>query len=179
MKSSRSTIPLPSSKISTRKSLVRHIFIFLCPNNLILAFIAVSTDSKASLFAWATQPRKEGDPGPSLALPLIANRNMSISRDYGALLEDERIALHGLFIIDPMGILRQMTVNNLPAGCSVDETIRLIKAFQFTVHRSLIVFHFSVHTNEIVPCRTSTARSAPRTGPRVARRSRRTWQCQA
>jgi hypothetical protein len=31
---------------------------------------------------------------------------MSISRDYGVLLEDEGIALRGLFIIDPKGVLR-------------------------------------------------------------------------
>ncbi|KAF4622192.1 hypothetical protein D9613_009426 [Agrocybe pediades] len=120
-------------------------FTFVCPTE-ILAFndalstfkslntvvYGVSTDSKFSHFAWATQPRKEGGLGPNLALPLIADRNMQISRDYGVLLEDEGIALRGLFIIDPKGILRQITVNDLPVGRSVDETIRLIKAFQFT-----------------------------------------------
>ncbi|TEB25003.1 Cys 2 peroxiredoxin [Coprinellus micaceus] len=96
------------------------------------AVLAVSTDSKYSHFAWATQSRKEGGLGPDLALPLVADRNMQISRDYGVLLEDAGIALRGLFIIDPQGILRQITVNDLPVGRSVDETIRLIKAFQFT-----------------------------------------------
>ncbi|KAK0467633.1 thioredoxin-like protein [Armillaria novae-zelandiae] len=43
------------------------------------------------------------------------------------------IALRGLFIIDPNGILRQTTVNDLPVGRSVNETICLIKVFQFTV----------------------------------------------
>lgn len=58
---------------------------------------------------------------------------MHMSRDYGVLIEDEGIALRGLFIIDPKGVLRQSTVNDLPVGRSVDETLRLIKAFQFTV----------------------------------------------
>ncbi|KAJ3509986.1 hypothetical protein NLJ89_g4927 [Agrocybe chaxingu] len=120
-------------------------FTFVCPTE-ILAFndaldrfkelnttvLGISTDSKFSHFAWATQTRKEGGLGPDLKLPLIADRNMSISRDYGVLLEDEGIALRGLFIIDPKGILRQITVNDLPVGRSVEETIRLIKAFQFT-----------------------------------------------
>lgn len=66
----------------------------------------ISTDSKFSHFAWANQSRKEGGLGPNLKLPLIADRNMQISRDYGVLLEDEGIALRGLFIIDPQGILR-------------------------------------------------------------------------
>ena len=34
-------------------------------------------------------------------------------------------------MIDPNGVLRQITVNDLPVGRSVDETLRLIKAFQF------------------------------------------------
>ena len=38
----------------------------------------------------------------------------------------------GLFIIAPDGTLRQKTVNDLPVGRSVDETLRLLKAFQFT-----------------------------------------------
>ncbi|GLB42898.1 putative C-terminal domain of 1-Cys peroxiredoxin [Lyophyllum shimeji] len=120
-------------------------FTFVCPTEILAfndalpqfkalnaAVFGISTDSKFSHFAWANQPRKEGGLGPDLKLPLIADRNMSISRDYGVLLEDEGIALRGLFIIDPKGILRQITVNDLPVGRSVDETIRLIKAFQFT-----------------------------------------------
>ena len=42
------------------------------------------------------------------------------------------VALRGLFIISPQGTLRQITVNDLPVGRSVDETLRLVKAFQFT-----------------------------------------------
>lgn len=120
-------------------------FTFVCPTE-ILAFndalprfkelnttvFGVSTDSKFSHLAWASQPRKEGGLGPDLKLPLLADRSMRISRDYGVLLEDEGIALRGLFIIDPKGILRQITINDLPVGRSVEETIRLIQAFQFT-----------------------------------------------
>jgi len=38
----------------------------------------------------------------------------------------------GLFIIDDKCILRQMTVNDLPVGRSIDEVLRLVQAFQFT-----------------------------------------------
>jgi len=44
---------------------------------------------------------------------------------------DDGISLRGLFIIDPSGIVRQITINDLPVGRSVDETLRLVKAFQF------------------------------------------------
>lgn len=38
----------------------------------------------------------------------------------------------GLFIIDGKGVLRQITVNDLPVGRSVDEVLRLVQAFQYT-----------------------------------------------
>lgn len=38
----------------------------------------------------------------------------------------------GSFIIDGLGILRQVTVNDLPVGRSVDETLRLLQAFKYT-----------------------------------------------
>ncbi|GBE85646.1 peroxiredoxin [Sparassis latifolia] len=120
-------------------------FTFVCPTE-ILAFndelqqfkdlntivLSVSTDSHFSHLAWAMKDRKEGGLGPDLKLPLVADRNMKISRDYGVLIEEEGVALRGLFIIDPKGILRQITINDLAVGRSVDETIRLVKAFQFT-----------------------------------------------
>lgn len=94
-------------------------FTFVCPTE-ILAFndalgqfkelntevLAVSTDSQYSHFAWANQARKAGGLGPELQLPLLADRNMKISREYGVLIEEMGIALRGLFIIDPQGILR-------------------------------------------------------------------------
>ncbi|KAJ7149568.1 2-cysteine peroxiredoxin [Mycena filopes] len=118
-------------------------FTFVCPTE-ILAFndalpalkeintvvLGISTDSQFSHLAWSTQPRKQGGLGPDLHLPLLADRNMAIARAYGVLLEDEGIALRGLFLI--RGVLRQITVNDLPVGRSVEETVRLLKAFQFT-----------------------------------------------
>lgn len=70
----------------------------------------VSTDSQYSHFAWAQQPRNQGGIGPDLKLPLIADRNMNISKEYGVLIEEEGIALRGLFIIDPKGIVRSVFV---------------------------------------------------------------------
>ena len=46
--------------------------------------------------------------------------------------EDAGVALRGLFIISPEGKLRQITVNDLPVGRSVDEVLRLVTAFQYT-----------------------------------------------
>lgn len=42
------------------------------------------------------------------------------------------VPFRGLFIIDGKGNLRQITINDLPVGRSVDEALRLVQAFQFT-----------------------------------------------
>uniref|UniRef100_A0A3B3DZ85 thioredoxin-dependent peroxiredoxin n=1 Tax=Oryzias melastigma TaxID=30732 RepID=A0A3B3DZ85_ORYME len=49
-----------------------------------------------------------------------------------AVINGEFKELKGLFIIDNKGILRQITMNDLPVGRSVDETLRLVQAFQYT-----------------------------------------------
>ena len=66
-------------------------------------------------------------------IPLVADVTKSISADYGVLLEDIGIALRGLFIIDPQGVLQQIIVNGLSVGRSVEEAIRLLQAYQFVV----------------------------------------------
>lgn len=63
---------------------------------------------------------------------------MGVARDYGCLIEDKGIALRASYLIDPKGVLRQITMNDLPVGRSVDEALRLVQAFQFTVSRFLI-----------------------------------------
>lgn len=117
---------------------------FVCPTEII-AFsdriadfqsrganvVFASTDSEYSLLAWTNASRRDGGLG-QINIPLLSDKNHSLSKDYGVLIEDEGIALRGLFLIDPNGIVRQITVNDLPVGRSVDETLRLIDAFQFT-----------------------------------------------
>lgn len=63
--------------------------------------------------------------------PLLSDLTKQISIDYDVLLADAGVALRGLFIIDPNGVIRQKTINDLPVGRSVDETLRLLQAFQF------------------------------------------------
>jgi peroxiredoxin (alkyl hydroperoxide reductase subunit C) len=92
-----------------------------------------------------------------MKIPLAADLTHGISKNYGVLLEDvghtlryvisndaalrwrlpwslittlSCIPCSGLFIIDEAGVLRQVTMNDLPVGRSVDETLRLVKAFK-------------------------------------------------
>lgn len=70
-----------------------------------------------------------------MKIPLLADKNTKISKSYGVYRDDDGVTFRGLFIIDDKGVLRQSTVNDLPVGRSVDETLRLVKAFQYTDDR--------------------------------------------
>lgn len=122
-------------------------FTFVCPTEII-AFsnridefrrigaevIGASTDTVHSHLAWWNTPRRQGGLG-GLTYPLLSDVTKRLASEYEVLIEegeDAGVALRGLFIISPEGILRQKTVNDLAVGRSVDETLRLVKAFQFT-----------------------------------------------
>jgi alkyl hydroperoxide reductase subunit AhpC len=62
----------------------------------------------------------------------VACHLQEIAARYGVLVKDKGVALRGLFIINPQGVLEQSTINNLPIGRSVDEALRLLQAIQFT-----------------------------------------------
>lgn len=119
-------------------------FTFVCPTEII-AFgdrieefrsintevVACSVDSQFTHLAWVNTPRRQGGLGP-IRIPLLSDLNHQISKDYDVYLEDSGHTLRGLFIIDDKGVLRQITLNDLPVGRSVDETLRLVQAFQYT-----------------------------------------------
>ena len=126
------------------KSFVCHCSTFVCPTEIIAfsdradefrkincELIACSTDSHFCHLAWVNTPRKQGGLG-SLNIPLLADKSAAISKSYGVYKEDEGLTFRGLFIIDEQQRLRQVTINDLPVGRSVDETLRLVQAFQFT-----------------------------------------------
>ena len=62
--------------------------------------------------------------------PLAADATKQVARDYGVLIEDKGVALRGLFVIDPEGILRYAVIHDLNVGRSAEETLRVIQALQ-------------------------------------------------
>ena len=50
---------------------------------------------------------------------------------HSLLVEDDTVALRGLFLLDKDGVLRHALINDLPIGRSVDEAIRVLDALQF------------------------------------------------
>ena len=61
---------------------------------------------------------------------MLSDITKEVSKQYGVLLEDEGVALRGLFIIDPDGIVRYELIHHLSVGRSVEETLRVLKALQ-------------------------------------------------
>lgn len=86
--------------------------------------LSISTDSEHSHKAWINS-----DLG-KVNFPMASDRTRTVSKDYGVLIEEEGIALRGLFIIDPEGMIRYSVVHDLGIGRSVDETLRVLKALQ-------------------------------------------------
>jgi alkyl hydroperoxide reductase subunit AhpC len=123
-------------------------FTFVCPTEL-KAFsamheefaalktqvLAISTDSHHTHLAWLKTPAEQGGVG-GLNMPLVADTSHEISRQYGVLIEDENddmngATLRGLFLVDPSGVLRSVQINDDSVGRSVEETLRLLNAFQW------------------------------------------------
>lgn len=127
-------------------------FTFVCPTEII-AFseaadkfkalnanvYAASIDSKFTHLAWLNTPKAQGGLG-KINFPLLSDINKTVSADYGVLLPGG-MALRGLFIIDDEGVLQYSVVHNLSVGRSVDETLRVLEAFQYA----------SSHPGEVCP----------------------------
>ena len=128
-------------------------FTFVCPTE-ITAFsdrydafkalntevLGVSVDSQFSHLAWIQTERKQGGLG-DIAYPLVADLKKEIASAYNVLDEAEGVALRGLFIIKPEGVVQHATVNNLPVGRNVEETLRVLQAFQ----------HVEANPDEVCP----------------------------
>ena len=118
-------------------------FTFVCPTE-ICAFndaaqhfkdtncevISCSVDSHFTHMEYANKPRAQGGLG-QMDIPMLSDLTKSISNDYGVLTPDGAISFRGTFIIDKSGILRHSSINDLPVGRNPEETLRLVKAFQY------------------------------------------------
>ena len=122
-------------------------FTFVCPTEIIsfsdrakefkeigAAVLGVSVDSHFSHMEYCKKERKRGGLG-KLEIPLLSDITKSIAKNYGCLIdegEDAGVAFRATYIIDGNGILRHKQINDLPVGRSVDEVLRLVKAFKYT-----------------------------------------------
>lgn len=117
-------------------------FSFICPTEILAlsdrydAFkalhteiLGVSTDSVYAHRAWLETPEEENGVNGT-KFPLASDQTHAVSEAYGVLDKKEGVALRGLFIIDPEGILQYIVVHNYNIGRSIDETERVLEALQ-------------------------------------------------
>ena len=118
-------------------------FTFVCPTEILALqenlsefeklntqVLGVSIDSAFSHRAWLNTPREKGGI-QGVMYPIISDIKKSISTDYEVLIEEEGVALRGVFLLDKDNIIQSATINNLSLGRSIPELIRVIKALQF------------------------------------------------
>ena len=121
-------------------------FTFVCPTE-IAAFgklagefadrdsqlLGVSTDSEFVHLAW----RKDHQDLRSLPFPMLSDIKRELSLALGILDRQEGVCLRATFIVDPEGIIRFVSVNDLSVGRNPQEVLRVLDALQ---------------TDELCPC---------------------------
>jgi peroxiredoxin 2/4 len=131
-------------------------FTFVCPTELLafqarlkefeernVAVVACSVDSKHSHWKWLQTEQNQGGI-KGVRYPLVADLAKTISENYDVLagnyeyseegdvsFKGDPRSYRGLFLIDKDGIVRHQTVNDMPLGRSVSETLRMVDALQF------------------------------------------------
>jgi lipoyl-dependent peroxiredoxin subunit C len=121
-------------------------FTFVCPTE-IAAFgklngefndrdavvYGVSTDSEFVHLAW----RQNHADLKSLPFAMLADIKRELSTALGILDKQEGVALRATFIVDPEGVIRFVSVNDLSVGRNPQEVLRVLDALQ---------------TDELCPC---------------------------
>ena len=121
-------------------------FTFVCPTE-IAAFgklngefndrdavvYGVSTDSEFVHLAW----RQNHADLKALPFAMLADIKRELSSALGILDKNEGVALRATFIVDPEGIIRFVSVNDLSVGRNPQEVLRVLDALQ---------------TDELCPC---------------------------
>ena len=121
-------------------------FTFVCPteiaafgrlnsefNDRDAVIYGVSTDSEFVHLAW----RRSHPDLNSLPFPMLADVKRELSQSFGILDKKEGVALRATFVIDPEGVIRFVSVNDLDVGRNPDEVLRVLDALQ---------------TDELCPC---------------------------
>jgi lipoyl-dependent peroxiredoxin subunit C len=121
-------------------------FTFICPTEIAefgrrdrdfrdrdAQVLGVSTDTHFVHLAW----RNNHPDLKSLPFPMLADTKKELASALGVLHRTDGVALRATFLVDPEGIIRHVSVNDLSVGRNVDETLRTLDALQ---------------TDELCPC---------------------------
>lgn len=114
-------------------------FTFICPTE-IEGFAALnqdfnqkncqlygcSTDSEFVHLAW-----RKSHPGLNdLPFPMLADLKRELSQQLGIIHKHEGVCLRATYIVDPEGIIRHVSVNDLSVGRSPEEVLRILEGYQ-------------------------------------------------
>ena len=88
--------------------------------------LALTNENVFTINAWTRRPRVQGGIGP-VSFAIAADPARDISHRYGLDSPNEK----GLFLINPEGVLKHVDINTVSVTRSVEETLRLVKAYQF------------------------------------------------
>ena len=121
-------------------------FTFVCPTEIVAfgelnedfadrdaVLVGASTDSEFVHVAW----RQSRDDLKAVTYPWLADIKKELSAALGILDKEEGVANRATFIVDPDGIIRFVSVNDLSVGRNPKEVIRVLDALQ---------------TDELCPC---------------------------
>jgi len=121
-------------------------FTFVCPteiaafgklntefNDRDAVIYGVSTDSEFVHLAW----RRSHPDLKALPFPMLADIKRELSQGFGVLHKQEGVALRATFIVDPQGVIRFVSVNDMSVGRNPEEVLRVLDALQ---------------TDELCPC---------------------------
>lgn len=132
-------------------------FTFVCPTEIHafqeklaefekmdVAVVGCSCDTEETHLAWLNVVKDQGGI-QGVTYPLVADAAKTVASNYGVLAGDwdyneegeleftgAPVSYRGTFLIDKEGVVRQATINDLPLGRNVEETLRLVKALQHT-----------------------------------------------
>jgi alkyl hydroperoxide reductase subunit AhpC len=85
--------------------------------------LGCSIDSVFSHMEWTKKTRNQGGLG-EMDMPMLSDVGGRISKSYGCLIDeggDAGVAFRATYIIDPKGILRHISISDLPVGRNPDE----------------------------------------------------------
>ncbi|MBI3073541.1 MAG: peroxiredoxin [Deltaproteobacteria bacterium] len=85
-----------------------------------------STDSHYVHLNW----RKAHADLRDLPFPMLADTKRDLSTALGILHKDKGVDLRATYIVDPNGVIRYASVNDLSVGRNVDEVVRVLDALQ-------------------------------------------------
>ncbi len=95
--------------------------------------LGASTDTHFVHLAW----RKDHADLRDLPFPMLADTKRELAEALGILHKQEGVPLRATFIVDPEGVIRWVSVNDLSVGRSVPEVLRVLDGLQ---------------TDELCPC---------------------------